>query len=112
MSLRVHIDHTRGPAVIALTGDLDNESSILAHVAASVAIHRAAVSIVDMTGVTFIDASGVTALLLWRHLADTDGLRLVPSASVTRLLDLCGLSAGFDIRRSVNGAIDPQDHAA
>lgn len=87
-----------GPSGVALQGEID------AHSAPGVAERFSTLPagdadiVIDMAEVTFMDSSGLRVLLDLHQRAGEAGRRLVlrtPSQSVTRLLDVSGLSDHF-----------------
>lgn len=78
--------------VVTAVGEIDHTTSpaFERHLAASVLT----VDVIDLRFVTFIDAAGITQLLTTR----SDGLAVVASRQVRRLLEICDLTGRFDVR--------------
>jgi anti-sigma B factor antagonist len=100
-----------GTAVVALTGDVDLQSSptVRQQLLASFDNHTRVV--VDLAGVTYIDSSGVASLVEAFQLARKKGgfFALVSvSPAVMRVLSLARLDRIFSIHPTVEAAVAAQ----
>ena len=88
----LHIEVTTDSVVV--TGELDAHTvALLAEALRS--LPNAGEARLDLAGVTFIDSSGMRSLLDGHQQMAADGRRLIllrPSTSVTRLLQITGLT--------------------
>lgn len=94
--------------VIELSGDLDTAARAAVRALLD-QIATTPVAIIDLTRVGFIGSSGVTELLYAfrkRHEQSLEAMRLVvvPGSTVSRVLEVAGLTKVFPIYRTVDEA--------
>jgi anti-anti-sigma factor len=98
------------PIVVTLPNEIDigNAASVGLELNTALAGSPAAV-IADMTATTFCDSTGLRALLLASKLAAAAGteLRLIPSHSVMRVIQLLGAEHALIIYTSLEQALKP-----
>jgi anti-sigma B factor antagonist len=100
-----------GTAVVALTGDVDLQSSPGVRQQLLACFEDTARVVVDLAGVTYIDSSGVASLVEAFQMARKKGgaFSLVSvSPAVMRVLNLARLDKVFAIHPSVDAAIAAQ----
>ena len=100
-----------GTAVVALTGDVDLQSSPAVRQQLLSSFDNYSRVVVDLAGVTYIDSSGVASLVEAFQLARKKGgyFALVSvSAAVMRVLSLARLDRVFAIHPTVEAAVAAQ----
>lgn len=108
-NVRVDVRSDTGRIAVRLDGevDLSGIGEVRRVVDPVVASDGATVVELDMTGVSFIDSTGIEWLLHLRRLVGTDGtatVRVRPSPTVQRLLDVTGLAELFTDAAGGRGA--------
>ena len=97
--IRYRIGESQGRPTIALAGELDLLSAQPVRRLLRRHLSPGVLSVLDLSRVTFVDATGLSVLLQTARRARTMHAGLVirrPSRSVTRLLDLSGLTDAFE----------------
>ena len=100
-----------GNAVVALTGDIDLQSSPVVRQQLLACFEEQTRVIVDLSGVSYIDSSGVASLVEAFQLARKKGgfFSLVSvSPAVMRVLSLARLDKVFSIHPTVDAAVAAQ----
>ncbi|MGW4273643.1 STAS domain-containing protein [Streptomyces seoulensis] len=98
-------------AVLAVTGEMDHDTTPLFLERCLVAADGHTTVILDMTGVAFCDSSGINALLhLHRSLSDEGGLLCLAAVPerVRRVLFLTGIDTVLTLYSSVTEALAAQ----
>ena len=100
----VQVTTTRGEPVLVVTGELDLATvGNLRRRLHSVIEHSEGDLVLDLSNVGYLDSSGLSVVLEARDLLHRDERTLViadPSAPVTTILELCGLTDHVVIRLS------------
>lgn len=109
--MTLEVREVDGVAVVALSGDIDLQSSPAVRQQLLACFENNRRVVVDLSGVTYIDSSGVASLVeafqLARKKEGTFALVNVSSA-VMRVLSLARLDRVFSIHPSVEAAISAQ----
>ena len=95
--LEIAAERNGGRATLVVTGEVDLANVDVLRDGGQQALRAAEALELDLTGVEFMDSSGLRALLELQEQAVTAGckLRINPSPSVLRLLEIAGLSDRF-----------------
>lgn len=104
MALELKIREEAGWHVIAVTGEVDLNSSPQLRKAVLAAIEKSPQTAVDLSVAEYMDSSGVATLVEALKSASERKKKfalLKPSSAVTRVLELARLNSLFDIRASL-----------
>lgn len=105
------IREVSGAAIVALTGDVDLQTSPAVRQKLLETLEKSKHVVVDLSGVNYIDSSGVASLVeafqVSRKKGAVFGLASV-SAAAMRVLSLARLDKVFTIHASVESALAPQ----
>jgi anti-sigma B factor antagonist len=108
--LRITIERPRSDvAVMRLSGDLDLLTAPLLQRQLRPLLGGEGTVLVDLTGIGFLGSAGLAELTAARDTAATNGSRIVLVASgraVVRPLEVTGLYPIFEIRESVEAALE------
>jgi anti-sigma B factor antagonist len=114
VTLQVSASPARGGARIRLSGELDSETSELAHEALrALGLRSGQCLTLDLGGVTFFDSSGIAVLLVADRMTTAAGIDLELTAvpeHVLKVLDVAGLTAVFTITPAVPAEITTPTH--
>ena len=98
----VQLTTARGEPVVAVTGELDLATvGSLRRRLHSVIEHSDGDVVIDMSNVSYMDSSGLSVVLEARDMLQREQRTLIvadPSAAVTTILTLCGLTDHIVIR--------------
>jgi anti-anti-sigma factor len=100
--LNVRIDNSGNLTVLRFSGRLLFGEEISTLFNGVISQKNKRVVVLDLTRVSRIDACGMGILVVLKRWARGAGvkLQLIPSKTVQELLDLTGLSSGFELRSS------------
>jgi anti-sigma B factor antagonist len=102
----------RGTPTLTITGELDlATAATFRSRVLSATEHTEGDLILDMRNVTYIDSSGLSVVLEGRDLLERAGRTLIindPSASVTTIFTICGLTDRIAISIPESGAAGPE----
>jgi anti-sigma B factor antagonist len=103
------VSDIRGTLVVRLTGELDlYNAPVLRKTLLECAARNPRRLVVDLAEVTFVDSTVLGALVEVRaKLGSRDGLVLAsPGLETRRALEVSGLDRHFEVRETVEGALD------